>query len=100
MPVPLVPTEISMLGVDRPRAPEPLPAEEAANDRNTWDRIRDGMDLQYPDKKQVRRSIEWYLRNQEYLHRVTQRARPYLAYIVREVEKARVAHGVRVASGG
>ena len=86
-PVPFDPTEIATLD-DGPRPmPKPRPAEEPASDGDTWDRIRGGMDLQYPDKKQVRRSIEWYRRNQEYLHRVTQRARPYLAYIVREVEK-------------
>lgn len=87
LPVPFDPTEITMLDDGPPPVPEPRSAEEPASDRDTWDRIRDGMDLQYPDKKQVRRSIEWYRRNQEYLHRVTQRARPYLAYIVREVEK-------------
>lgn len=87
MPAPPDPTESAMLD-DGPRpAPEPRPAEEPASDRDAWERIRDGMDLRYPDKKQVRRSIEWYRRNQEYLHRVTQRARPYLAYIAREVEK-------------
>ena len=87
LPVPFGPTEITMLDDGPPPVPEPRSAEEPASDRDTWDRIRDGMDLQYPDKKQVRRSIEWYRRNQEYLHRVTQRARPYLAYIAREVEK-------------
>ena len=87
MPVPPEPTESAMLDDGPQPAPEPWPAEEPVSDRDAWERIRDGMDLQYPDKKQVRRSIEWYRRNQEYLHRVTQRARPYLAYIAREVEK-------------
>ena len=87
LPVPFGPTEITMLDDGPPPVPEPRSAEEPASDGDAWDRIRDGMDLQYPDKKQVRRSIEWYRRNQEYLHRVTERARPYLAYIAREVEK-------------
>ena len=62
-------------------------AQEAASGRDAWDRIRDGMDLRYPDRKRIRRTIDWYRKNQKYLHRVTQRARPYLAYIAREVEK-------------
>ena len=33
------------------------------------------------------RSIDWYGKHPEYLYRMTQRARPYLAYIVREVER-------------
>ena len=87
LPVPSGSAEIAMLDDGSRPTPEPRSAEEPASDRDAWDRIRDGMDLQYPDKKQVRRSIEWYRKNQKYLHRVTQRARPYLAYIVREVEK-------------
>ena len=86
-PEPPGPAAIAMLDDGPSGLPEPRSEQETASDGNAWDRIRDGMDLQYPDKKQVRRSIEWYRRNQEYLHRVTQRARPYLAYIVREVEK-------------
>ena len=84
---PLEPAAIAMLDDSPSRPPEPPSELETASDGDTWDRIRDGMDLQYPDKKQVRRSIDWYRRNQEYLHRVAQRARPYLAYIAREVEK-------------
>ncbi|MDE0459332.1 MAG: hypothetical protein OXI15_18700, partial [Chromatiales bacterium] len=56
LPVPFGPTEITMLDDGPPPVPEPRSAEEPASDRDTWDRIRDGMDLQYPDKKQVRRS--------------------------------------------
>ena len=86
-PKPPAPTDFGRLDDDSHRSPEPGPAAVAAGDRDAWDRIRDGMDLQYPEKKQVKRAIDWYRKNQEYLHRVTQRARPYLAYIVREVEK-------------
>ena len=84
---PLDSTAVAMLDDEPERLPEGRSAPEAANDGNAWDRIRNGMDLRYPHKRQVRRSIDWYRRNQEYLHRVTQRARPYLAYIAREVEK-------------
>ena len=87
VPEPLDSTGTGMLDDGPGRLPELRPDQEAASDRDAWDRIRDGMDLQYPKKKQIERAIDWYRRNPEYIHRLTQRARPYLAYIVREVEK-------------
>ena len=86
-PEPSDATEIAMLDDGAGRSPEPRLVEEAASDRDAWDRIRDRMDLQHPKKKQVQRAIDWYRRNPEYLRRLAQRARPYLAYIVREVEQ-------------
>ncbi len=67
--------------------PEPGVTAMAPSDGDAWDRIRDGMDLRYPEKKQVKRAIDWYRKNPAYLERLAQRARPYLAHIVREVEK-------------
>ena len=69
------------------RLPEAEPSGVATEDRDAWERIRDGMELQYPKKRRVERAIDWYRENPEYLERLAQRARPYLAYIVREVEK-------------
>ena len=68
-------------------SPEPQPDNDAASDRDTWARIRDGLFLPHPMNPRVMREIDWYGKNPEYLHRMTQRARPYLAYIVREVER-------------
>ena len=81
------PAELALLDDSPALPPGPRPDQETASDRDAWDRIRGGLELQYPKKKQVDRAIEWYRRNPEYLDRLTQRARPYLAYIVREVEK-------------
>ena len=73
------------------REPANLPASrldtDAAGERDTWARIRENMDLPLSADKRVKRAISWYRRNPEYLDRLTQRARPYLPYIVREVEK-------------
>ena len=68
-------------------SPEPQPDNDAASDRDTWARIRDGLSLPHPMNPRVMREIDWYGKNPAYLHRMTQRARPYLAYIVREVEQ-------------
>ena len=86
-PVPPNPTVVGVLN----REPANLPASrldtDAAGERDTWARIRENMDLPLSSDKRVKRAISWYRRNPEYLHRLTQRARPYLPYIVREVEK-------------
>ncbi|MEK6749242.1 MAG: LysM peptidoglycan-binding domain-containing protein [Pseudomonadota bacterium] len=54
-----------------------------------WDRVRQGLTLRelytHPG---VKRDLDWYTNNQEYLNRVVERARPYLYYIVSEMEKA------------
>lgn len=52
-----------------------------------WDRVRKGYTLPKSNHKRVQREIAWYARNQEYLNRVADRARPYLHFIVEEVEK-------------
>ncbi|NIO11602.1 MAG: LysM peptidoglycan-binding domain-containing protein, partial [Deltaproteobacteria bacterium] len=56
-------------------------------DADLWDRIRAGFTL--PDKKHRRIDGEarWFSRNQDYLDRVADQARPYLHYIVSQVEQ-------------
>ena len=63
------------------------PREDASERPDAWARIRGGLSLPHPLHQRVERQIEWYRNNPEYLDRLAQRARPYLAYIVREVEK-------------
>ncbi len=86
-PQPPYPAGTVMLDEGPGRLPSPEPTVVVADDRDAWDRIRGGMELQYPKKRQVERAIDWYRKNPKYLDRLTQRARPYLAYIAREVEK-------------
>ena len=85
---PMTPGESVMPGGD-PATPsaQPRPGEDAAEGRDAWARIRDGLSLPHPAHPRVERAIGWYVKHPEYLHRMTQRARPYLAYIVREVEQ-------------
>ncbi len=73
--------------IDDPEANESPAEHEPAAD--VWERIRNGFGFNTEDKvrRQTRREIEWFQRNQEYLDRVAVRARLYLPYIVREVEK-------------
>ena len=66
---------------------ESRPGDDAASGHDTWARIRDELSLPHPLHPRVAHSIKWYARNPEYLQRVTRRARPYLAYIVHEIER-------------
>ena len=61
--------------------------DDAARERDTWARIREGLSLPDPIHPRALREAAWYGRHREYLARTVRRARPYLAYIVREVEK-------------
>ncbi len=53
---------------------------------NIWDRVREGFSLPESDHPRVITARNWYKRHQAYLDRVANRARPYLHYIVEEVE--------------
>ena len=81
------PTVIGVPGGRHAQPPGSGSDHETASSGDVWDRIRNGMNLQFPQRKRIEDAIEWYLGHSEYLHRLTERARPYLAYIVQEVEK-------------
>ena len=80
------PAESVMPGGD-PAATSARPGGDAAVSRDAWARVRDGLSLPRPAHPRVEREIGWYGKHPEYLRRMTQRARPYLAYIAREVEQ-------------
>ena len=53
-----------------------------------WDRIDAGLQFnRHIHNRAVRDKMAWYMRNQDYLDRVADRARPYLYYIVEELQK-------------
>ncbi|HEB92814.1 MAG TPA: LysM peptidoglycan-binding domain-containing protein [Gammaproteobacteria bacterium] len=52
-----------------------------------WDRLREGFHLQDHNHPGIRSYLDWYARNQAYLDRVAERARPFLYDIVQEVER-------------
>ena len=87
LPVPLDPTAVGMIDSGPVPVPPPHFDRDTSGERDAWARIRDAMDLPLADDKRVRRAIAWYQNNPDYMHRLTRRARPYLAYIVREIEK-------------
>lgn len=52
-----------------------------------WHRTRSRFALDVHDRPRVTREVEWFRRNQEYMDRVSERARLYLHHIVSEVER-------------
>ncbi|HFE32786.1 MAG TPA: hypothetical protein ENJ17_05700, partial [Gammaproteobacteria bacterium] len=62
-------------------------AIDALPPEDLWDRLREGFHLQGHNHPKIRPYLDWYARNQAYLDRVVERARPFLFDIVQEVER-------------
>ena len=88
---PSVPIDSAGVGMpegDPARTGAELQSDDAAvGHGDTWARIRNGLRWPRPNNSRVARAIDWYRKHPAYLLRMTRRARPYLAYIVREVER-------------
>jgi len=52
-----------------------------------WDRIRHGFSMPNLDNDLVRRHQIWFMNRPDYLRRVVERSRPYMHYIIEEIEK-------------
>ena len=87
---------------------EEAPAAESANDATNenidtaehdelfpaidlWQRIRNNFSIApQDDHKRLMRQLQWYVKHPDYMVRVTERAIPYLHFIVEEIEKNNV----------
>ncbi len=67
------------------KAAEQADAEVAVTD--VWDRIASQLHLPIPDDRRVTVQKNWYLKHPAYMARVVKRAKPFLYYIVEEIEK-------------
>jgi membrane-bound lytic murein transglycosylase D len=62
---------------------------------DVWDRVRDGIVLDtHADHKRIDDHINWFKKHPEYLARVNSRARPYIYYIVGELEKHNIPQDI------
>ena len=52
-----------------------------------WEELRDGLDLSGYEHPRVDVQLNWYAKNQRYLDRVSDRALPYMYFILREVQE-------------
>ena len=58
-----------------------------ANKSDLWERLRNGFALNGYEHTRVDQALSWYVKRPKYLDRVTERAKPFLFYILSEVEK-------------
>lgn len=63
------------------------PGDGTESPADLWARLRSGLSLPGRDHPRVFREIERYAGEQNYLNKVTARARPFLYYVLQEVEK-------------
>lgn len=74
-----------------PHAAAPQPQEQEASGPqydDAWQRIRHNLTLsRHTNRFSVKTRINWYKRHQEYLDRVSERATPYLYYIIQQLDK-------------
>ncbi len=76
--------EVLAVGVDVAEAESD--AKFGATDDDVWSRIRAGFELEEYDHRRIKREFAWFSRHPEYIDRVAKRARPYLHFIIEEVE--------------
>ena len=65
----------------------PTPQEAVADTSDLWDRVAAQLILPVPDNARVTAQREWYAKHPAYMQRVSERARPFLFYIVEEIER-------------
>jgi len=63
------------------------PVETTETPGDIWDRIRNGFTLGTFEHPRIQRQLDWYSRHPEYMARVSERAKPYMYYIVEELKK-------------
>lgn len=51
-----------------------------------WGRLRGRFALPQPESRRIDQELEWFVRHPDYLQRVFERARPWLAWIERQIE--------------
>jgi membrane-bound lytic murein transglycosylase D len=65
---------------------DPTSLDFPQSEKNIWFRVKNGLQLDYPQKQRLIVQRDWYARHQAYLNRVADRARPFLFDIVQEIE--------------
>lgn len=71
-------------------ATSPLPtqaSEPPTAPQDIWDRLRAGFRLPTPKQAEISQELAWYRRHPSYLKRIQKRARPYLHFILEELQR-------------
>ena len=54
---------------------------------DVWQRVSQQLTFPIPDNKRIKSQRDWYLKHPQYMQRVVDRARPFLYYIVEQIEQ-------------
>ena len=54
---------------------------------DVWQRIREGFSLAETDHPRFQRELDWYARHPGYMQRVSERATPYMYYVIETIEE-------------
>ncbi|HET7587304.1 MAG TPA: LysM peptidoglycan-binding domain-containing protein [Gammaproteobacteria bacterium] len=73
-------------GPEEQTAATPAPPVTPAAPQNLWERMRADFQLATFDNDRVTAKLNWYASHPEYIERVAQRAKPYLYYIVEQIQ--------------
>lgn len=68
-------------------AVQPAPPAAPPKPKNLWQRMREHFVLPDVDNDRVAGKLGWYAAHPEYIERVAQRAKPYLYYIVKQLDE-------------
>lgn len=63
---------------------EPPTPEKPAD---LWTRMLDGYQLKIPQTPRIERELNWFSSHPDYIQRIQERSRPYLHFILQEIEK-------------
>ncbi|WJG10648.1 LysM peptidoglycan-binding domain-containing protein [Aliiglaciecola sp. LCG003] len=81
------PAEIVELDAEPDNYVELLAPVDPQSSENLWVRIQQQLNFDIPDNNRVKAQKNWYLQHPNYMGRVATRAKPFLHYIVEEIEK-------------
>lgn len=83
-------TEISAILSAQAKLPDELKVEATklpSQYNDVWQRIRSQLSIEVPDNKEVAKWRDYYLSHPNFMVTISQRAEPFLYYIVEEIEK-------------
>lgn len=69
---------------------DPIQANVLTELPDVWERIRQQSRIQVPNRPEIRRELDFFATKQKFFNEVTERAEPYLYFIVTELERRRM----------
>lgn len=64
-----------------------LMGPDGQTERELWQVVSEGLEMDIPDNERIREQKEYYLNNKRYLQNVTLRAEPYMYWIISQIKE-------------